>query len=100
LPITFSQIADGGDLEPQMFGLTTKFNKMQEVTIKNENPAIGNVLLADVKRLIKLHGDINSLTLMRALKIPYATALDAIIQFEMDGAIVRKGNGRYRLNFR
>lgn len=30
LPITFSQIADGGDLEPQMFGLTTKLNKMQE----------------------------------------------------------------------
>jgi hypothetical protein len=29
-----------------MFGLTTKFNKMQEVTIKHENPAIGNVLLA------------------------------------------------------
>ena len=45
--ITFSQIADGGDLEPQMFGLTTKFNKMQEATINNETPAIGNVLLAD-----------------------------------------------------
>lgn len=44
--ITFSQIADGGDLEPQMFGLTTKFNKMQEATINNETPAIGNVLLA------------------------------------------------------
>ncbi len=29
-----------------MFGLTTKFNKMQEATIKHENPAIGNVLLA------------------------------------------------------
>jgi len=46
LRITFSQIADGGDLEPQMFGLTTKFNKMQEATINNETPAIGNVLLA------------------------------------------------------
>jgi len=46
LLITFSQIADGGDLEPQMFGLTTKFNKMQEATINNETPAIGNVLLA------------------------------------------------------
>jgi predicted Rossmann fold nucleotide-binding protein DprA/Smf involved in DNA uptake len=57
-------------------------------------------LLSDVQRLIQLHGDITSLTLMRALKIPYATALDAIIQFEMDGAIQRKGNGRYRLNFR
>lgn len=44
--ITFTQIADGGDLEPQMFGLTTKFNKMQEATINNETPAIGNVLLA------------------------------------------------------
>lgn len=44
--LTFSQIADGGDLEPQMFGLTTKFQKMQEATINNENPAIGNVLLA------------------------------------------------------
>lgn len=44
--LTFSQIADGGDLEPQMFGLTTKFNKMQEATINNETPAIGNVLLA------------------------------------------------------
>ena len=44
--ITFSQIADGGDLEPQMFGLTTKINKMQEATINNETPAIGNVLLA------------------------------------------------------
>lgn len=43
---TFSQIADGGDLEPQMFGLTTKFNKMQEATINNETRAIGNVLLA------------------------------------------------------
>lgn len=39
-------IADGGDLKPQMFGLTTKFNKMQEATINNETPAIGNVLLA------------------------------------------------------
>ena len=44
--ITFSQIADGGDLESQMFGLTTKFNKMQEATINHEPPAIGNVLLA------------------------------------------------------
>lgn len=40
------QIADGGNLEPQMFGLTTKFNKMQKSSINNENPAIGNVLLA------------------------------------------------------
>ena len=40
------QIADGGDLKPQMFGLTTKFHKMQEATINNETPAIGNVLLA------------------------------------------------------
>ena len=47
-PITFSQIADGGDLEPQMFGLTIKFNKMSEIQIKHENPAIGNVLLAEV----------------------------------------------------
>jgi hypothetical protein len=46
--ITFSQIADGGDLESQMFGLTTKLKKMQEVTIKHENPAIGNVLLPAV----------------------------------------------------
>jgi hypothetical protein len=46
LHITFSQIADGGELEPQMFGLTTKFYKMQEATINNETPAIGNVLLA------------------------------------------------------
>ena len=45
LCITFPQIADGGDLEPQMFGLTTKFHKMQEATINNETPAIGNVLL-------------------------------------------------------
>lgn len=44
--ITFSQIADGGDLELQMFGLTTKYNKMSEVTKTTENPAIGNVLLA------------------------------------------------------
>jgi hypothetical protein len=47
LPLTFSQIADGGDLEPQMFGLTTKFNKMQKDSINHETPAIGNVLLAD-----------------------------------------------------
>ena len=46
MTLTFSQIADGGDLEPQMFGLTTNFNKMQEATINNETPAIGNVLLA------------------------------------------------------
>jgi hypothetical protein len=46
LPIAFSQIADGGDLETQMFGLTTKFNKMQKSSINNETPAIGNVLLA------------------------------------------------------
>ena len=44
--ITFSQIADGGDFEPQMFGLTTKFNKMSEVSTTTEPPAIGNVLLA------------------------------------------------------
>lgn len=44
--ITFSQIADGGDLEPQMFGLITKNYKMQKSSINNENPAIGNVLLA------------------------------------------------------
>lgn len=44
--VTVPQIADGGDLEPQMFGLTTKFNKMSEVTTTTENPAIGNVLLA------------------------------------------------------
>ena len=43
------QIADGGDLKPQMFGLTTKFHKMQEATINNETPAIGNVLLADAE---------------------------------------------------
>lgn len=30
-----------------MFGLTTKFNKMQEAIINNENTAIDNVLLAD-----------------------------------------------------
>lgn len=47
LPLTVPQIADGGDLESQIFGLTTKFNKMQEATINNETPAIGNVLLAD-----------------------------------------------------
>jgi hypothetical protein len=35
-----------------MFGLTTKFNKMQEATIKHETPAIGNVLLADSARYI------------------------------------------------
>ena len=40
------QIADGWDLEPQNVGLTTKFNNMQEATIKHENPAIGHVLLA------------------------------------------------------
>lgn len=40
------QLTEGGDLEPQMFGLTKK-NKMQEATINNETPAIGNVLLAD-----------------------------------------------------
>jgi hypothetical protein len=40
------QIADGGDLEPQMFGLTTKFDKMQKSSINNETPAIGNLLLA------------------------------------------------------
>jgi hypothetical protein len=62
--------------------------------------AIGNVLLTDVQRLIELHGDINSLTLMRALKIPYATALDAITEFEINGTIKRKRNGRYRLNIR
>jgi len=48
LPPTFSQIADGGDLEPQMFGLTTKFNNMQKETINKETPAIGNVLLCEV----------------------------------------------------
>lgn len=47
LPVTFSQIADGGDLEPKMFGLITKFNKMHKNSINNETPAIGNVLLAD-----------------------------------------------------
>lgn len=47
LRTTFSQIADGGDLEPQMFGLTTKNYKMQKSSINNENPAIGNVLLAE-----------------------------------------------------
>lgn len=45
---TFSQIADGGDLEPQMFGLTIKFQKMRKSSINHETPAIGNVLLADV----------------------------------------------------
>ena len=40
----------------------------------------GKVVLADVQRLIKLHGDISSLTLMRALSISYATALDALMQ--------------------
>jgi uncharacterized protein with PIN domain len=30
-----------------MFGLTTKFNKMQEATINHETPAIGNVLLCE-----------------------------------------------------
>jgi len=54
LPLTVSQIADGGDLKVQMFGLTTKFQKMQEATINNETPAIGNVLLAEaIKRLPK-----------------------------------------------
>ena len=45
-----SQIADGGDLKPQMFGLTKNCNKMQEATINNEKPAIGNVLLAAVNK--------------------------------------------------
>ncbi|MEB3213987.1 MAG: hypothetical protein VKL39_21745 [Leptolyngbyaceae bacterium] len=45
MEITFSQIADGGDLEPQNVGLITKFNKMSEVSKTTENPAIGNVLL-------------------------------------------------------
>ena len=40
------QLADGGDLKPKMFGLTTKINKMQKSSINNETPAIGNVLLA------------------------------------------------------
>jgi hypothetical protein len=31
-----------------MFGLTTKFNKMQKNSINHETPAIGNVLLAAV----------------------------------------------------
>lgn len=44
-----AQIADGGDLEPQMFGLTTKFIKMQKDTIKHEKPA--NVLLAEVPKV-------------------------------------------------
>ena len=39
-------IAEGGDLELQMFGLTTKFQKMQKDSINHETPAIGNVLLA------------------------------------------------------
>jgi hypothetical protein len=30
-----------------MFGLTTKFQKMQKNSINHETPAIGNVLLAD-----------------------------------------------------
>ena len=47
LVLTFSQIADGGDLEPQMFGLITNLKKMQKNSINNETPAIGNVLLAD-----------------------------------------------------
>jgi hypothetical protein len=34
-----------------MVGLTTKFNKMQKTSINHENPAIGNVLLADVVSL-------------------------------------------------
>jgi len=58
----------------------------------------GKVVLADVQRLIKLHGDISSLTLMRALSISYATALDAISEFETNGTIVRKRNGRFKLN--
>ena len=41
-------LGEVGDLEPQMFGLTTKFNKMQKATINHENPAIGNVLLPAV----------------------------------------------------
>lgn len=37
-----------------MFGLTTKFNKMSEVSTTTETPAIGNVLLAEgIKRLPK-----------------------------------------------
>jgi hypothetical protein len=48
LPITFSQIADGGDLEPQKVGLTKNFNKMLKNSINNEPPAIGNLLLAAV----------------------------------------------------
>jgi len=50
-----SQIADGGDLKPQMFGLTKNCNKMQEATINNEKPAIGNVLLAAVNSLRSKH---------------------------------------------
>ena len=46
-----SQIADGGDLESQIFGLITKFNKMQKATTNNETPAIGNVLLAEVPKV-------------------------------------------------
>ena len=46
MPLTPSQIADGGDLEPQMFGLTAKLIRMKIVSIQAETPAIGNVLLA------------------------------------------------------
>lgn len=47
-------MGSGGDLEPQMFGLIKKFNKMQKSSINNENPAIGNVLLAVVLKHIGL----------------------------------------------
>lgn len=50
--ITFSQIADGGYLKLQIFGLTTKFNKMSKVSKTNETHDIGNVLLADSARYI------------------------------------------------
>lgn len=60
LPITFSQIADGGILEPQKVGLTTKFNKMSEVSKTTEKPAIGNVLLAD-SAISAIKKDINQL---------------------------------------
>jgi len=50
----------GGDLEPQMFGLTTKFQKMQEATINNETNAIGNLLLAD-SAISAIKKDINQL---------------------------------------
>lgn len=48
-----------GTLEPQKVGLTTKFNKMSEVSKTTEN-AIGNVLLTD-SAISAIKKDINQL---------------------------------------